>query len=51
MEKLKAETKCVRAYLPGVKTFIKLGNIGTAAHPDYTDFGPPGMLDVYGIGG
>ena len=33
MENLKAETEYVRANLPGVKTFVKLGNIGTTAHP------------------
>jgi hypothetical protein len=51
MENLKAETEYVHANLPGVKTFVKLGNIGTTAHPDYMDFSLPGMLDVYGIGG
>jgi serralysin len=51
MENLKAETEYVHANLPGVKTFVKLGNIGTTGPPDYMNFGLPGMLDVYGIGG
>lgn len=51
MENLRAETEYVHANLPGVVTYVKLGNIGTTQKPDYHDFGLPGMLDVYGIGG
>jgi hypothetical protein len=29
-----------------VKTFVKLGNIGTTAHPDYMDFGLPGKPSI-----
>jgi hypothetical protein len=50
LEELQGVTS-VYANLPGVKTFVKLGNIGTTAPPDYMNFGLPGMLDVYGIGG
>ena len=51
MANLKAETDYIHANFPGAQTFVKLGNIGSTTKPDYTDFGLPGMLDVYGIGG
>jgi hypothetical protein len=51
MANLKAETDYIHANFPGVVSYVKIGNIGTTAKPDYLDFGLPGMLDVYGIGG
>jgi hypothetical protein len=51
MANLKAETDYIHANFPGVVSYVKIGNIGTTAKPDYMDFGLPNMLDVYGLGG
>jgi hypothetical protein len=50
MENLKAETEYVHANLPGVKTFVELGDIGTTARPDYMDFGLPGACSTASTG-
>lgn len=51
MANLKAETEYIHAHFAGVKTYVKMGNIGSTNAPDYKDFGLSGILDVYGVGG